>query len=65
MLKALIFDVDGTLANTERDAHLYAFNTAFKTLNLDWHWSNNTYKRLLKITGGKERIKYYINQYFN
>lgn len=62
-LKALIFDVDGTLANTERDGHLLAFNLAFKELNLDWHWNNELYHKLLDIAGGKLRIKHYIKNY--
>lgn len=56
MLKALIFDVDGTLADTE-DAHLNAFNQAFADLELGWHWSQKDYGTLLEISGGKERIK--------
>ncbi len=62
-LEALIFDVDGTLANTERDGHLKAFNLAFKELDLDWHWSNKIYHELLNVTGGKLRIKYYLTKY--
>lgn len=62
-LKALIFDVDGTLANTERDGHLIAFNLAFETLELDWHWSDELYHQLLNVTGGQLRIKYYIKTY--
>lgn len=62
-LQALIFDVDGTIANTERDAHLFAFNKAFEQLGVDWHWSNELYNELLMITGGKERIKFYIEDY--
>lgn len=58
MLKALLFDVDGTLADTE-DAHLAAFNQAFSDLSLDWHWSHADYTELLEISGGKERIKHY------
>jgi phosphoglycolate phosphatase-like HAD superfamily hydrolase len=56
MLKALIFDVDGTLADTERDGHRVAFNQAFQAANLDWNWSVELYGELLAITGGKERI---------
>jgi HAD superfamily hydrolase (TIGR01509 family) len=56
MLKALIFDVDGTLADTE-DAHLRAFNRAFDELSLGWHWTQQDYSSLLEISGGKERIK--------
>lgn len=62
-LEALIFDVDGTLANTERDGHLVAFNTAFKELGLDWVWSNQLYHELLNVTGGQLRIKYYLKKY--
>ncbi|SMN01859.1 Hypothetical protein CbbY [uncultured Candidatus Thioglobus sp.] len=62
-LEALIFDVDGTLANTERDGHLIAFNQAFKTLGLDWAWSNELYHKLLDVTGGQLRIKYYLKNY--
>jgi beta-phosphoglucomutase-like phosphatase (HAD superfamily) len=60
MLQALIFDVDGTLADTEM-AHLAAFNHAFKTLGMDWHWDTEQYTRLLEVSGGKERIKAYWN----
>jgi HAD superfamily hydrolase (TIGR01509 family) len=59
-LEALIFDVDGTLANTERDGHLVAFNEAFKELGLDWFWTNDLYHELLNVTGGQLRIKYYL-----
>ncbi len=54
-LKALIFDVDGTLAETE-EAHRAAFNRAFAGRGLGWHWSMEAYRELLKTTGGKERI---------
>ena len=58
-LQALIFDVDGTLADTERDGHRPAFNHAFADLGLDWHWDEALYGKLLAITGGKERIRHY------
>jgi len=58
MLKALIFDVDGTLADTEM-AHLSAFNLAFAEMGLDWHWDVPLYTRLLEVSGGKERIRAY------
>ncbi len=60
---ALIFDVDGTLADTERDGHRPAFNAAFSEAGLDWDWSVDLYGKLLRITGGKERIRYYIDHY--
>lgn len=62
-LEALIFDVDGTLADTERDGHRIAFNRAFASGNLDWHWSVELYGKLLAISGGKERIRFYLHQY--
>lgn len=55
-LKALIFDVDGTLAETE-EAHREAFNRVFVEWGLDWHWSQPLYRDLLQTTGGKERIR--------
>ena len=58
MLQALIFDVDGTLADTEM-AHLAAFNHAFAEMGLDWRWDVPLYTRLLAVSGGKERIKAY------
>ncbi len=59
-LEALIFDVDGTLADTERDGHRVAFNQAFAQANCDWQWSVSEYGELLAITGGKERILHYL-----
>lgn len=60
--KAIIFDVDGTLADTE-DAHRIAFNKAFAENNLDWNWDVALYDKLLKVTGGKERIKYFVSDF--
>ncbi len=54
-LAALIFDVDGTLAETE-EVHRRAFNEAFAEAGLPWHWSVEDYRILLRTTGGKERI---------
>ena len=62
-LKALIFDVDGTLAETERDGHRIAFNRAFAEADFNWYWSENIYGELLDISGGKERIRHYLKQY--
>lgn len=61
-IKAIIFDVDGTLADTE-DAHRIAFNKAFAENNLPWNWDVELYDKLLKVTGGKERIRYYVENW--
>lgn len=58
-LRALVFDVDGTLAQTERDGHRVAFNLAFDELGLGWHWDSRLYGELLEVTGGKERVLHY------
>lgn len=57
-LKAVIFDVDGTLADTE-EAHRQAFNTAFRESGLPWHWNVELYVELLAVAGGKERLRHY------
>jgi HAD superfamily hydrolase (TIGR01509 family) len=62
-IKAYIFDVDGTLADTERDGHRVAFNLAFEESAMDWHWTEDIYGHLLSVTGGKERMKFYVEQY--
>lgn len=58
-LSALIFDVDGTLSETE-DVHREAFNQAFEELGLDWNWDRELYHQLLRVSGGKERIGHYL-----
>jgi HAD superfamily hydrolase (TIGR01509 family) len=55
-LKALLWDVDGTLAETEDEGHRIAFNRAFDEAGLDWHWTSELYGELLAVTGGKERL---------
>lgn len=60
-VQALIFDVDGTLADTE-ELHRQAFNQAFCALGLDWNWDTALYGELLRVTGGKERIASYIDR---
>ena len=57
-LRALVFDVDGTLADTEA-CHLEAFNHAFAAEGLDWHWDEALYTQLLDVSGGKERLLHY------
>ena len=61
--QALIFDVDGTLAETERDGHRPAFNQAFAECGLAWRWDETLYGELLAVTGGKERIRHYAGRY--
>ena len=60
MLQALLWDVDGTLAETERDGHRVAFNQAFEALGLPWRWDEVAYGPLLRVTGGQERILTYM-----
>lgn len=62
-LSALLFDVDGTLADTEKEGHRVAFNQAFSDAGLDWNWDEALYGKLLKVTGGKERIKFYLSEF--
>lgn len=61
VLQALIFDVDGTMADTE-EAHRRAFNLAFQQMDLPWHWDRGLYRDLLRVSGGKERIRHYWQQ---
>jgi HAD superfamily hydrolase (TIGR01509 family) len=61
-IKAIIFDVDGTLADTE-DGHRKSFNKAFAENGLNWNWDVALYDKLLKVTGGKERIKYFVSDF--
>jgi HAD superfamily hydrolase (TIGR01509 family) len=59
VVAAILFDVDGTLADTE-EAHRRAFNNAFRAHGLHWYWSVELYGELLRVTGGKERIRAYL-----
>ena len=62
-LKALIFDCDGVLVDTERDGHRVAFNQAFQEFGLNYHWDIDLYGRLLKqVAGGKERLHQYFDE---
>lgn len=60
-IDALIFDVDGTLADTE-EAHRTAFNDAFRHFGLDWVWTQSEYRDLLAVTGGKERLASHVGK---
>jgi HAD superfamily hydrolase (TIGR01509 family) len=60
-MRALIFDCDGVLADTERDGHRVAFNRAFRAMGLDVEWDIELYGRLLQIAGGKERMRHFFD----
>lgn len=62
MDRAIIFDVDGTLAETE-EGHRESFNSVFRQAGLAWSWDQDLYRRLLAVTGGKERIRYFIEDF--
>ena len=61
--RCVLFDVDGTIAETEGNAHLPAFNLAFEQTGLAWHWSRDDYHYLLKTTGGYERLQRYAEDH--
>ena len=67
-LEGVYWDLDGTIANTELEGHLPAFNYAFRDLGINWNWEESLYVDLLRINGGKNRIDYYSkknNYYFS
>jgi HAD superfamily hydrolase (TIGR01509 family) len=61
MISAVIWDVDGTIAETERDGHLRAFNQAFSDAGLAWRWSLEQYRTLLRVSGGQERLLHFMS----
>jgi len=63
MIKALIFDCDGVLVDTERDAHRVGFNLAFEQMGIDAEWDVDLYGRLLLVAGGKERMRAYFDEF--
>ncbi|MFY8087936.1 MAG: HAD family hydrolase, partial [Rubrivivax sp.] len=64
-LRALLWDVDGTLTESEGDGHLAAFNHAFEALGVPWRWDDTHYGALLRITGGRERLLHDMAQRSN
>lgn len=63
--QAVLWDVDGTLAETERDGHRVAFNRAFEAYGLPWRWDEARYGELLHVTGGRERLLYDMHRRAN
>lgn len=61
-LQALLWDVDGTLAETELDGHRCAFNCAFAEEGLPWRWDQATYRQLLAVSGGRERLHAFLSE---
>src|SRR5512146_869399 len=61
-LRAIFFDQDGVIIDTERDGHRVSFNETFKAFGYDFQWDVEEYNQLLQISGGKERIKHYIEE---
>ncbi len=61
-MKALLWDVDGTLAETEFEGHRHGFNRTFEEAGLAWHWDRKTYRTLLSVSGGRERLAAYRTQ---
>ena len=61
-IKALFFDQDGVIIDTEKDGHRVAFNEAFKEFGYDFEWDVEKYYDLLKVSGGKERMRHYFRE---
>lgn len=61
--RALFFDFDGTIAETERDGHRLAYQATFDELGLDWHWDERLYGELLAVAGGKERMEAFVREH--
>lgn len=61
-IKALFFDMDGVIIDTERDGHRVAFNKAFEQFGYDFSWDEQRYHELLQVAGGKERMRHYFRE---
>ena len=62
-LRAVVFDVDGTLVDSERHGHRVAFNLAFEEFGLPYRWGEGEYGQLLRVTGGRRRIEGYLERH--
>ncbi len=62
-LEAIIFDCDGVLVDTEKDGHRVAFNKAFAEFKINACWDADTYRELVRVAGGKERMRHYFEQH--
>jgi len=60
-IKAIVFDQDGVIIDTERDGHRVAFNKTFKEFGFEFEWDVDYYHELLQVSGGKERMRYYLH----
>jgi HAD superfamily hydrolase (TIGR01509 family) len=60
-IKAIFFDQDGVIIDTERDGHRVAFNETFKHYGYDFEWDVDYYHELLQVAGGKERMKHHLH----
>lgn len=56
MPSALLFGAIGTVAETS-DIQRRAFNRAFAEAGLDWEWDEETYRGLLAVVGGRNRLR--------
>jgi HAD superfamily hydrolase (TIGR01509 family) len=61
-IKAIFFDQDGVIIDTEKDGHRVAFNEMFKEFGYDFEWDVDKYHELLQISGGKERMRHYFQE---
>ena len=59
-IRAIFFDMDGVIIDTERDGHRPAFNMTFKEFGFSDEWSVDYYHELLRIGGGKERMRHHL-----
>ncbi|MBP7053530.1 MAG: HAD-IA family hydrolase [Phycisphaerae bacterium] len=59
-IKAILFDQDGVIVDTERDGHRVAFNRAFESFGFNVRWDVAKYHEMLQVGGGKERMRHQL-----